>query len=183
MITNPYAPPTAEVADVTSADEIQAPVYFAVSVTKLLVMYLVTLSFYQLYWFYKHWAMIKDRERRDVIPALRAIFAIFFAYSLFKTIRDDAKRYDVRPVRAVGMLATVWILLNLAERLPSPFDFVPFFSVLLLLPVQACANRINATIAPDHDPNACFTAWNWVGIAIGVLLIALIIVGLTIPEE
>ena len=183
MSTNPYAPPTAEVADVVASGESQLPVYFPVSTTKLLVMYLVTFSFYQFYWFYKHWALIKQREQSNIIPFLRALFSLFFVYSLFKNIRAEAERYGVLPMPAAGVLAIVWILLNLTERLPTPFDFIPLISVAVLLPVQACANRINVTIAPDHDPNSRFTPWNWFGIAISVLFIFLLMVGLLVPEE
>ncbi len=182
MTTNPYAPPTAEVADVDTSDEIEAPVYFAVSTTKLLVMSLVTFLIYDVYWFYKHWKMIKEREGRDIIPVMRAIFSPFFVYSLFSNIRDEAGRYDVRPLQGAGFLAIAWVLLNLAGRLPDALALISLIAGVVLLPVQACANRINAKIAPNHDPNSRFTGWNWFWIAIGTLFIVLAIYGSTLPE-
>ena len=40
-------------------------VFFPVSVSKLVLMYMVTLGLYQLYWFYKNWMVIREREERE----------------------------------------------------------------------------------------------------------------------
>jgi hypothetical protein len=43
--------------------------------------------------------------------------------------------------------------------------------------VQALANRINARITPDHDPNRGLTGWNWAGVAVGAIMLMLAILG------
>lgn len=40
--------------------EYNTPYYFPVSNTKLVLMSLATLGFYELYWFYKNWVFVKD---------------------------------------------------------------------------------------------------------------------------
>jgi len=182
MTHNPYAPPTANVADVQPDNDARLA-HFAVSTTKLVVMSICTLSFYLIYWFYKHWKVIKDREGSDIIPMMRAIFAVFFVYSLFTNIRDEANRLGVKSVANVGVAAIGWILITLIGNSTEWFGYVSLLSVVFVVPVQACANRINEHVSPDHDPNSRFTGWNVVWIVVGILLTALSIVGLTLSEE
>jgi hypothetical protein len=54
-------------------------------------------------------------------------------------------------------------------------------SFVFILPVQALANSINATAAPDHDPNARFTPWNWVAVVVGGAILVLGIIGTFLP--
>jgi hypothetical protein len=184
---NPYAPPKAAVADVepTVADGLA---FFAVSRTKLIVMSTATLTLYQIYWFYKNWACLRARGARAGLPLLRAIFAVFFCYSLFSRVRrhrDDLRSADLQ----AGLLALGWILLtvlsNLADSLLAPagasWPFLVtllggYLSVVFLLPVQDAINEINRVERPDHDPNDRFTIWNALWITFGV---ALTLVGLS----
>jgi hypothetical protein len=184
---NPYAPPKAHVADVAPLAVAATPAFFPVSRRKLLVMSTLTLTLYQLVWFYKNWALVRARGER-VLPPLRAIFAVFFVYGLFDRVRrrsDSAARLDA------GGLAAAWILLtvvgNLLDRFVGSEPAVGVFamsaliglaSVLPLLPVQAAINTINRAEAPDHDPNDRFTGWNWLWIVVGVLLLAATLFGL-----
>jgi len=62
------------------------PLYFPVSVAKLVVMSLVTFGLYEIFWFYKNWQLIKLREHSEIRPFWRAFFAIFYCYTLFKHI-------------------------------------------------------------------------------------------------
>jgi hypothetical protein len=67
--TNPYAPPTAAVADVEIPATPRAePPFFVVSTRKLVIMCLCTMGLYELYWFYSQWRRIKNRERTDISP-------------------------------------------------------------------------------------------------------------------
>jgi hypothetical protein len=52
---------------------------------------------------------------------------------------------------------------------------------LFMLPAQALANRVNATIAPHHDTNRHFTTWNLVGIVVGAILMILITIAAFLP--
>jgi hypothetical protein len=78
MSTNPYAPPNAVVADIPVADVTHEAPLFAVSAFKLVIMSVFTLGLYQIYWFYRNWTCIKERDRSRILPALRSIFGIIY---------------------------------------------------------------------------------------------------------
>src|SRR5829696_2579653 len=91
--------------------------YFDVSILKLVVMSTVTFNVYQIYWFYKNWRMAKERGE-DVIPFLRALFAVLFAYPLFKDIREQGRGASLVLVPSAGALAFLFFLLQGTWRLP-----------------------------------------------------------------
>ena len=182
MTTNPYAPPTAIVADVAAPEQDGTPPpFFAVSTTKLIVMSMCTLGIYELFWFYKNWQAIKRRERANILPAPRAFFSIFYVYQCWARIRD----YDVpglaRPRLAVAGLAFCWVGVSLTAKLPQPYWLLSLGAPLFFLPIEARANEINAWVAPQHDRNARFTGWNWVGVAVGVVWLVLSLIGMLLP--
>ncbi len=173
---NPYAPPSTPVGDPRRylGAMSPAPPFFAVSVTKFIVMTIATLGCYEVYWFYRNWKLIKERERTTIRPAWRAIFAIFFVRSLFIHVRDFAHpvNKDAKALPA-GPLAMGWMVLTLLAWLPGPWGYLPALAFLLVVPVQMRANLINAAVAPDHDPNSQFTALNWLAMVLGGVLLAL----------
>jgi hypothetical protein len=179
MANNPYAPPSAPVADI---EENRLPdnsnPLFAVGTTKVLVMSLVTLGFYQIYWFYRHWSLVRGRDRSDIMPVMRAIFAIFFVYQLFKRMREDGATYGVSESLAAGPLATAFILLQFTSRAPDPWWLIYLASCVVVTLAQQYANKVNLAAAPEHERNERFSGLNWAGIVLGGLLLFLVVVGL-----
>ena len=179
MEENLYAPPKAVVADVGSIKNDVEAYFFAVSPIKLVALSTCTLGFYQIYWFYKHWVLIKERSEPLIIPWARAFFGFFWCYSCFEFIRNDERRLGVEPTLPAGPLAIGWIGASLGWRLPEPYFLIGFLAPLLLVPVQRHVNHINELVAPGYDKNTRFSAWNWLAIAGGGIFIALIMLGLT----
>lgn len=164
-------------------EEVPSALYFSVSPLKLVVMSFGTFSLYQIYWFYKNWWLVKERERSDINPAGRSVFAFFFCYSLFSKIRDTAQENHVSVALPVGPLAALWIVVTLLANLPAPYWLVSSAAVFVLLPVQSTANQINANVAPAHDRNTRFSAGNIATIVVGGLLFLLSIFGSFLPPE
>jgi hypothetical protein len=132
---------------------------------------------YQLYWFYKNWQRIAEREREPMWPAARAIFGVLYCYPCFARIRDHERSAELdSPLRALP-LAIAFIVSTLTWRLPDPWGWIAIGAFLFTLPVQHHVNRLNALVAPSHDRNSRFTVWNWVGVVVGGSLMLLVIVG------
>lgn len=178
----PGAPPAWAAASAHPVDN-EAP-WFAVSTRKLLVMSIFTLSFYSLYWFYKQWWRVKQREGSDILPFWRAVFAIFFAHSLFKRIRAEADAARLPHSFEAGTMAVAFIVLSLVGNfLPGPLTLVAMLSVLTLTPAQELANRINAQVAPDHPRNDRYSSLNITGMVLGGLMLVMAFLGSMLPEE
>ena len=178
MEENVYAPPKAVVADPGAINSHTEVRFFAVSPVKLVALSVCTLGFYQVYWFYKHWVLIKERSEPDIVPWARALFGVFWCYSCFEFIRNDERHLGIEPTLPAGPLAIAWIAVSLTWRLPEPYYLIGFLSPLLLIPAQRHVNRINALAAPGHDQNTRFSAWNWLAVVVGGLFIGLIMLGL-----
>ena len=203
---NPYAPPIAPVADVVPLEAVAAePPFFAVSIPKLIIMSLCTFLVYEVYWFYRHWRSIEDRERSGMAPWGRALFAVFYCYQCFARIRDyDGTQHDgsmlsltsaeavdetpdVGSTLPAAPLAIGWIAFTLFARASralamitpaaDSLGWLPFVALGFLIPVQIHANRINALVAPSHDRNSRIRGWNWLVVIPGTVLFLMAFVG------
>ena len=158
-------------------------VFFVVSPLKLVLMSTVTFGIYGIYWFYKNWKLIKQRTESNIMPFWRAFFGVFFCHSLFREVKDVAASRGVSFPSTPGMLAAGWIILVSLWVLPSPYFFVCFLAPLMLVPVQNAINRLNSVIAPGHNPNSRFSAWNIAGLVFGGILFAFGIIGSFLPRS
>lgn len=173
MQPNPYSPPQSNLADIPplafiAGDDL--PAFFPVSQSKLLVLSLCTLGLYQFYWLYQNWKLVRDRSNADISPFWRAVFSIFYCYRLFDLIRHHRAELPSAKL-AAGPLATAWIVSILSYTLPAPYWLLGFSGILFLLPVQQAVNSLNQAVAPAHDPNSRFIAWNWVAVVLGLSLL------------
>jgi hypothetical protein len=196
MNTNPYAPPTAVVADVATAETTDAPPFFAISITKLITMCLCSFTVYEVYWFYRNWKRIQQREGGGLIPILRAIFAPLFGYSLFLRMRDyegdgpagslldlNAREAEAPPVQVggrlpAGLLAIGVLVSNALFRMPGAYSLLGFLSIACLVVAQIHVNRLNAIASPGHYQNSRISGWNWLLVIPGGLFFLLAITGL-----
>jgi hypothetical protein len=157
--------------------------YFSVSKTKLILMSIFTLGLYEIYWFYKNWNHVKIRTRQKIRPFWRAIFSVFFCYSLFKNVQESADSHSDRQAINPGWLALGYILFIIAYNLPDPFWTVSLLVFLPLLPVQGAINKINAKVAPAAVRNSNFSVKNIFVMIIGGLCLALATLGMTVPSS
>jgi hypothetical protein len=182
MTLNPYAPPTAVVADIAVVDVQTEPPFFAVSLAKLILLSICTFGVYEIYWFYRQWKQIAERDREAISPLARGIFTIFFCYPCFARIRDYRAETGTGSPLAAAPLAIGWIGTTLLWRLPDPYGWLSMLALVFLIPVQLEVNKLNAMAAPGHDRNARFSAWNWVAVVVGGLLFLLAVGGTFLPD-
>ena len=151
----------------------ELPPFFAVSLLKFAVMSFFTLGLYDLYWFYRNWQRIRVRQQRNIKPSLRTMFVLIYCYPCFREIRKTGLQIVSGSAPPMGLLAAGWTVMYLAFQLPKPGWLIAIFSWVFMVPVQAYVNQINLEAVPGHDKNSRFTAWNWVGICVGALVILL----------
>jgi len=182
MKENPYAPPTAAVADVAEELPDNSNPLFAVGTGKVFVMSLCTLGVYQLYWMYRHWRLIQARDRSDIMPFWRAFFGVLFCWPLFQRVKQDGETYSVGESFPAEILAVAYIILNISWRLPDPWWLIGLASTIVVTLVQRHANRVNFAAAPAHERNDRLSGWNWAVVIPGGLLLLLALTGMLLPE-
>ena len=144
--------------------------YYPVSLPKFLILSVLTFGLFEFYWLYKNWAFIKERDRSDILPVARAIFGVFFLYSL---INDVAARRNVVLWSVVP--AASFFLLNMAWKWPEQWWLVSMFTPLPLIPVL---RQINALNRPDAGTYEINSAWKPRHVVLAVVtgpLLALIV--------
>jgi hypothetical protein len=151
--------------------------FFDVSPTKLIVMSLVTLQFYQVYWFYKNWELARKRGQ-DVTPWARAIFSIFYAYPLFKEVRSVGRSASVTAASNAGGLAFLFIVLQAAWRLPAPYSLIGLLTFVPLAVIQVDIASIHTALGLDPDVNSDYSWQNVLAILFGGALAFLAIAGI-----
>ncbi|QIL83019.1 DUF4234 domain-containing protein [Diaphorobacter sp. HDW4A] len=154
------------------------PPFFPVSLRKLAVLSFCTMGLYHLYWFYMHWRHVRVwNAGRDFSPARRTLLFFFFCCPMFRRVRAQDARVNGSSSLKAGLLALGYIAANLLDLLPDAWGLLSLFSFVFLLPVQACANRLNEQMcSAPFDRNASFSAWNWVVVVLGTLLVVLSVV-------
>src|SRR5262249_4420660 len=60
--------------------------YHHVSKLKFCIFSLVSFGLYELYWFYKNWKYIRNRDHSDIWPFWRALFSPIWCHGLVKDI-------------------------------------------------------------------------------------------------
>ena len=94
MEENLYAPPKAAVSDGVSGAHDADLHFFAVSPIKMVVLSVCTLGIYQIYWFYKHWVLIREHSEPLIVPLGARLFRNILVLQLLRihTRRRTASR-------------------------------------------------------------------------------------------
>lgn len=155
-------------------------VFFPVATKKFVIMSIVTFGFYELYWFYKNWQFVKEKDNSTIKPFWRAWFAIFFCHQLFKEMKDYADAKSIEATINPASLTSLYILLFITHKLPDPFWILSVFTFVPLLMSQKEIMKLNENKA-NSVINDEYSRWNIVGIVVGSLLWAVAIFGMIVP--
>lgn len=150
---------------------------------RLTIFFILSLGLYGPWWMYKQWVFFREEERLDIWPAARAIFAIFFIYSLFEKIQFFAKTAGYNKTYNSGLLFLGFIILTLLSRLPDPAWLISLFSFLFYLQPN---DAFNYAIENSEDYKGVYTSKlstrQIILVILGGLFWLLIIIGLFFPE-
>jgi hypothetical protein len=110
---------------------------FVTSTAKFIAMSLCTFGVYELYWSYKNWRYVRDRDMTDIRPFWRAIFYPVWHYSLLSELNKVVRSRALESAVYRVFLASSLILLGAMWRLPDPFWLVSMLTFLPFLPAVA----------------------------------------------
>jgi hypothetical protein len=181
-----YAPPEADIAVKENNDG----GYYVVSPGKFLTLTILTLGLYLIYWFYRQWRMVKERDGSSIWPIPRGLFYVFFTHTLYRDINAKLRQDQVEHPWSPGITATLVVIFTIlsnvlgrlsGENIGSPLtDILSLMLVPLLaytaLPAQKAANIASGDA--DGVGNNRFTGANWAWMLVGGLIWILSLFGL-----
>lgn len=151
--------------------------FHCVSPMKLSVLSIATFGLYELFWFYKNWALVKARTRRDISPLWRAFFSPLYCYSFAVTVNSAAGSVNVVPRLVPSAIGVTYAGLIFLQQLPDPYWLICLFSFVPLIPVARQIGSIHQAIRPGFESAVGWNAWSYLTLAVGGLLAGLAIIG------
>lgn len=133
-------------------------VFYPVSLSKLVILSVVTFGFYTVYWFYRNWLYRKQQDGSSIMPVARGIFNIFWYYPLYKSlVADSVERFQENRV-LIRSLAILFAVLYLAANLVAGEDYLWLPAIialpLLLVPLANYINHINESDNSAYSYNS-----------------------------
>ncbi len=115
---NPYAAPTADAnfAPGPQVGEQAIGSYYAMSVTKLWIMSVLTFGLYNLAFFYRHFRHLRDHQQQDVSPFWRTVFSPFMYFGLNSQISSAAQFKQVHVPAMLGAAPALYLGANAIGR-------------------------------------------------------------------
>jgi len=151
--------------------------YFTVGAVKLSLMSITTGGIYELYWFYRNWLIIRDCGHDAISPFWRAFFAPLWTFSMGSRLKQEGFERNVPLTLPAPALGVIYLLLNMAWRLPGAFWFVSLLTFVPILPFEFAARRLNGGGLLSVPTFGRFSGWNIAWLAIGSILLGLVVVG------
>jgi hypothetical protein len=163
--------------------------FFSVSIKRFVFLSIITMGFYELYWFYRNWEVIRDQENRKISPFWRTIFSVFFVYALFSSLLKFAESKDYKSNFSAGYLAAGWIIFVLLGRISDQLFGIlswilwcsSFFSFIFILPFLNVTKQLNLSNKVDSCVETVITPGQWTLIFLGLLMWILITLQLFYP--
>jgi uncharacterized protein DUF4339 len=116
------------------------PFYHHVSALKFSLLSLCSCGLYELFWFYRNWRFVRERDVSNISPFWRAVFSPFWVYSL---CRDVARAGGNIHSLEAWLITIGFLVLGALWRLPDPYWLVSLFSFVPLIHVVLEIDLIN----------------------------------------
>ena len=176
---NPYAPPQAQIATPTGEGQFN---FYTVGPLKFALLALTTFGIFVLYWFYKNWDFIRQRENEAIWPFWRAVFTGFWTFSMGGRLHAYAAQrgYSLEfPHVPIGI---AFLLLNVAARADGPLALLSYIGFLIITPFDFAARRVNGGGQLAEPTHGGFSALNVVWIILGSVLLFFAVLGTFIGD-
>lgn len=150
--------------------------FYCVSALKLSILSFATFGLYELFWFYKNWALVKARSGRDISPFWRAFFSPLYCYSLATAVNSAAVSVNVVPRITPAPIAGIYAGLALLWRLPDPYWLVCMFTFVPLIPIARQIRTVHETIRPGFESAVGWNGWSYLTLFTGGILACLAVI-------
>jgi len=146
-------------------------IFLHIPISRLVVLSILSCGLYEVYWIYKNWRYLKERDNLNIKPFWRAIFGVFYCHSLLKEIHQDKElNLFEPPTFSAGTIATIWVALTLIANFTGNINvktdigidanilaIITFLnpSFLCFIPIQKYINSANI----KRNPTAPYTKW------------------------
>ncbi|MFJ7883700.1 hypothetical protein ACIQYF_09330 [Pseudomonas sp. NPDC096917] len=154
---------------------------YGVSITKFLLLYVMTLGGYMMYWSYRNWKFYSCMSQTGIMPVMRGIFWPFFIFSLLARIKAASRvkgdqchwSSEIRGLLIFSLVLVSWALgFILNEPADSMVALVAGVIVIavgayLFVDVQRVVNQL--TNDPQGRGNSEMTAANMIWVILGGL--------------
>jgi len=153
--------------------------FYAPGPIKFVLMHLATFGIYSVYWSYRNWRFIKERDQSGVVPILCALFYPLTFYWFMKSMAPslNSSLLSNGPFRVVMSIALY--LFSASSLLPEPYVLISLLSCLVLLPV-VLAMVSTAEQAPSKAIRVPAFHWsNAFAYILGLPLMLLVMISMT----
>lgn len=148
-------------------------IYFPVSASKLIILSLLSLGVYQVYWGYRNWRSIRQRDGGSLWAWARGLFLPLTLYWLYRDAKNHPRQDDRLRLgqAAIVALALGYLVIGVARNSQSPLYYLAVvLTSLCLLPLAAHIRRING---PDSRALRHHSRWRFRHVFTGALFAAL----------
>lgn len=154
-----------------------------ISLNRFIFLSVISFGLYPIWWMFEAWRFFMQKDKLNIMPAARAIFAVFFIYPLFNRIQNYAKAQGYTPKFSSAVMCIGFIACSLLVQLPDPYWLISIGSFLFLIPAFQALNY-----AKQHTQGLKlihmqkFSIPQWILIALGAIFWLLILAALFIWE-
>ena len=150
-----------------------------ISVNKFIFLSFISFGLYQIWWIFKAWRFFLIKDKLNIMPAARAVFSIFFLYSLFNRIKNYAKEQGYINDFSSGWMYLAYLITTLLVYLPDPYWLISLCDIIFLIPAFKALNYAQKQIVTTIEQEK-FNTSQIILIIIGSIIWLLIFIGFVI---
>ncbi len=128
--------------------------YYPVSPAKLVTLSLLTFGVYEIYWFYRNWKYVRERDLSNISPFWRSVFSVIWYPSLCADLRRTLPDSAVASSGVLNCMALLYFALSISWRAPDPYWLVTCLTFIPLLPAARAIAAVNRPTSPDFRENS-----------------------------
>lgn len=152
------------------------PAFYSTGPFKFMLLSIGTFGLFQLYWFYRNWRAIKQRDGSDIRPLWRAFFTPLWTFSFGAWLNDAARAQRIGTLNLPTIpLGLLYLLSNAVAALPSASFILTFaagvVAVCAILPFDFAVRRYEGGGSLGAASHPRLALWQMLGSLLAVALL------------